>query len=95
MVDEGRGAIRRRAREAAARILKEANDLSDPAEAMTLVSHAAFPLLVAGYKITRDRGGAALGDAWLGRVFEGFAEILEEETGDAFRVRIERVEKEK
>jgi hypothetical protein len=46
----------------------------------------------ASYRITRDRGGGALGDAWLARVFEGFARVLEEETGDAFRIRLERVE---
>jgi hypothetical protein len=84
--------VRRRALDAAETILKEARGLPGPAEAMLYVSHIAFPLLATGYKLTRDRGGATLGDAWLGQVFEGFARVLEEETGDAFRVRIERGE---
>jgi hypothetical protein len=78
--------------EAAEAILKESRRLPGPAEAMLYVSHIALPLLVTGYKISRDTSGRELGDEWLGRVFEGFARILGEETGEAFRIKIERVE---
>jgi hypothetical protein len=76
------------------RLMEQADQLEDPADAMVYLSAIAVPLLVSAYKLTEATTKQELEHVWLERILLGLTELLKKETGKSFRISIARADSE-